>query len=143
MTSQLVSLKILYEQDYDQWLITTLELLRCREVDQLDYEHLIEELEALGNEQKRAVESLLEQIIRHLLFCDYWHSEVERNYHHWQAEVIGFRTQLRRRLTTNLRQHLQQELDDIYQDALKFVQAKTQLEKLPDQCPYSLEEIIN
>lgn len=142
MSSQLVDLKMLYERNYDQWLAATIELLRCRELDQVDYDNLIEELEALENEQKWAVESLLEQIIRQLLFCQYWESELDRNGNHWRAEIIGFRTQLRRRLTTNLRHHLEKELPSIYEDALKFVETKTQLKNLPQDCPYSLEEIL-
>ncbi len=53
------SLSSIYEEDYQQWLDETVLLLKNRQVDSLDYEHLIEELEALGREQKNAVESLV------------------------------------------------------------------------------------
>jgi hypothetical protein len=143
MARQLIALKNIYETDYEGWLQATINLLKTRQLDLLDCEHLIEELEALGNEQKRAVESLLEQIIRHLLLYQYWATKFERNANHWEAEIIGFRTQLRRRLTSNLRHHLVEELPAIYRDALKFVIAKTKLNFLPSECPYTLEQILD
>ncbi len=143
MTEHLTSLKTLYETDYEQWLQETIKLLSDRQFDFVDCENLIEELEALGNEQKRAVESLLEQIIRHLLLYQYWTAEFENNANHWEAEIIGFRTQLQRRLTTNLRNYLVNELPSLYQDALRFIKAKTKLTKLPINCPYTLEQLLD
>ncbi len=43
----------IYEQDYLWWLEETVRLLKERHLNQIDYDHLIEELEELGNEQKR------------------------------------------------------------------------------------------
>jgi hypothetical protein len=59
-------------------------LLRNHQFQQLDLEHLIEELEDLGKEKKNAVASLLEQVIRHLLLLQYWTKEAEHNTIHWQ-----------------------------------------------------------
>jgi len=60
----------------------------------------------LGNEKKNAVESLLQQVIRHLLLYQYWNLEIERNSGHWQAEIYNFRDQLNSKLTSNLRSHI-------------------------------------
>lgn len=144
MINTITDLKTLYETDDAQWLSETIELLKQKRLNDLDLPHLIEELEDLGNEKKRAVESLLEQIIRHLLLCQYWTEESERNRGHWEAEVIGFRTQLKRRLTQNLRNHLEQELPNLYQDALVYVQRKTRFKvNFPEQCPYSLDNLLD
>jgi len=75
---------------------------------QLDLEHLIEELEDLGKEKKNAVASLLEQVIRHLLLLQYWTKETEYNTINWQEEIYNFRTQLKREMTTNLRNYLEE-----------------------------------
>jgi hypothetical protein len=72
-------LKQLYELDDSQWLGETISLLRNHQFQQLDLEHLIEELEDLGKEKKNAVASLLEQVIRHLLLLQYWTKETEYN----------------------------------------------------------------
>jgi len=68
MMQRIHALKQLYDIDDSQWLGETVSLLRFQ---QLDLEHLIEELEDLGKEKKNAVASLLEQIIRHLLLLQY------------------------------------------------------------------------
>jgi hypothetical protein len=47
-----MTIKDLYEQDYLAWLEETAKQLRQRQTDLLDWEHLREEIEALGNEQR-------------------------------------------------------------------------------------------
>ena len=137
-------LKNLYAVDDSQWLEETIELLKNRQLQLLDIENLIEELEDLGNEKKNAVASLLEQIIRHLLLLRYWTSELEYNQVHWQTEIYNFRIQLKRKLTTNLRNYLDYELDTLYKDALGFVKIKTQNSlDLPPECPYSLSQLLD
>lgn len=141
---EITDLKKLYELDDSQWLEETIELLKKQQFDAIDLENLIEELEDLGKEKKNAVASLLEQIIRHLLLLQYWTSESEYNAVHWQGEIYTFRTQLRRRLTTNLRNYLESELNSIYKDALGFVKIKTQNSvRFPPECPYSLDQLLD
>ena len=137
-------LKQLYEIDDSQWLGETVSLLRNHQFSQLDLEHLIEELEDLGKEKKNAVASLLEQVIRHLLLLQYWTKEAEYNTIHWQEEIYNFRTQLGRKMTANLHNYLEEELNSIYQDALGFVKIKTVNTVIfPSQCPYSLEQLLD
>ena len=138
-----IGLTNLYESDYLQWLEETVNLLKSRQLDNLDYDNLIEELEALGRSEKRAVTSLLEQIIRHLLLYQYWKAEHEDNANHWEAEIISFRNQINKYLTTNLYKYLQDNLDSIYNDAKDYVKAKTKLNNLPDRCPYTLEQLLD
>ena len=138
------ALKQLYEIDDSQWLGETISLLRNHQFQQLDLEHLIEELEDLGKEKKNAVASLLEQVIRHLLLLQYWTKETEYNTINWQEEIYNFRTQLRRKITANLRNYLEEELNYIYEDALGFVKIKTANTVIfPSQCPYSLEQLLD
>jgi hypothetical protein len=142
--SVITDLKTLYEIDAHQWLEETIELLKANRFNDLDLENLIEELEALGRNDKNAVESLLEQVIRHLLLLQYWTEKFENNEYHWKAEIIGFRTQLKRKLTTNLRNHLAQELSSLYQDALAYVKQKTGLKvNFPQECPYTFEQLLD
>ncbi|MFB2971702.1 DUF29 domain-containing protein [Aerosakkonema sp. BLCC-F183] len=140
----LTDLKNLYEVDDYQWLEETVKLLKKQQFEDLDLDNLIEELEDLGKEKKNAVASLLEQVIRHLLLLQYWRSESEYNAVHWQEEIYNFRIQLRRRITTNLRNYLESELNSIYKDALGFVKIKTQNSvTFPPECPYSLDQLLD
>ena len=61
----------------------------------------------------------------------------------WRSEISVFRNQLKRKLTTNLKNHLASQMDKLYQDALETVQEKTlSLVDFPSQCPYTLEQIL-
>jgi hypothetical protein len=137
-------LKTLYEIDDSLWLEETIELLKAKKFDALDLENLIEELEDLGNEKKFRVASFLQQIIRHCLLLQFWTSERKYNQAHWQAEIVSFQYQLKRYLTTNLRQYLEQEFEQIYFESVRYVRQKTDNKvNFPDICPYSLEELLD
>ncbi|MHC5826213.1 MAG: DUF29 domain-containing protein, partial [Nostoc sp.] len=110
----IIDLKTLYESNYLQWLEETIKCLKNRQLADIDYENLIEELEDLAKNEKRRVKSLLEQIIRHLLLYQYWDLEKPRNANHWAAEIISFRNKLNEDLSANLRKHLEDNFSIIY-----------------------------
>ena len=140
----ILDLKTLYEIDDSLWLEETIELLKAKNFEALDLENLIEELEDLGNEKKFRVAGFLQQIIRHCLLLQFWTREREYNQAHWQAEIVSFKDKLKRYLTTNLRKYLEQEFDNIYEDAVRYVRQKTDNQvNFPDTCPYSLEELLD
>lgn len=138
-------LKKIYEIDEHLWLEETIKLLKSKQLEELDLEHLIEELEDLGRRDKAKVAGLLEQVIRHLLLLQYWQEEYQYNSGHWKAEVRGFRNQLKRNLTTNLSHFLEKELASIYEDALGYVIEKTEgkLDNLPQNCTYTLDQLLD
>ncbi|TRU67332.1 MAG: DUF29 domain-containing protein [Microcystis viridis Mv_BB_P_19951000_S69] len=137
-------LKTLYEIDDSLWLEATIELLKNKRFDTLDLENLIEELEDLGNEKKFRVASFLQQIIRHALLLQFWASEREYNQGHWESELVNFQDQLNTYLTASLRKYLEQEFDNIYQKAIRYVTKKTNNQvNFPNTCPYSLEELLD
>lgn len=137
-----VSLSQLYEEDYVQWLENMASLLKDGQLSQLDQANLIEELEALGRSERHAVASLTIQILVHLLSYQYWETERERNSRHWQVEILTFRTQLNLKLTKNLRNHLEQNLETYYQKAYKITTLKTQM-SLPKNNPFNLVKILD
>ena len=128
------------DRDYDLWLQHQADLLRQGDFAALDVENLIEELEALVRGEKSAVESLTINIMTHLLYCQHWTSQAMSK-NHWQSEIIAFRTQLESKLTTNLKNHLQQRWEYLYSKAKKIAEIKSGV-KMPDN-PYSLEEILD
>lgn len=137
------NLKELYETDESLWLEQTIELLKQKQFNQLDLENLIEELISLGKRDLAKAKSLLRQIIIHILLLQYWQVEYERNYRHWLGEIKTFRYDLNNHLTTNLTNKLQDDLDNIYQSAVDFVQVKTDLNNFPEKCPYTLAQLLD
>lgn len=137
------NLKKLYEIDEYQWLLKTIELLKNRELNELDIDNLIEELIALSKREKRRVNSLLEQIIIHLLLYQYWKEESLNNANHWRGEIDVFRNQLNDDLSTNLKNELNNNLESLYERALRVVKSKSGLDSFPKNCPYSLTELLD
>ncbi|MDM3855775.1 MAG: DUF29 domain-containing protein [Aphanizomenon gracile PMC649.10] len=138
------NLKKLYKSDYLAWYEMTLEQIKNDQLNDLDVDSLSEVLENLVRDTKRSGESYLRQIIIHLLLIEYWEAE-SINRRHWAAEIVNFRNELETDMTRNLRKHLNEEKENNYQKAIKYVIAKTGLKKntFPEQCPYTLEQLIN
>ena len=138
------NLKKLYKSDYLAWYEMTLEQIKNDQLNDLDLDSLSEVLENLVRDTKRSGESYLRQIIIHLLLIEYWEAE-SINRRHWAAEIVNFRNELETDMTRNLRKHLNEEKENNYQKAIKYVIAKTELKKntFPEQCPYTLEQLIN
>lgn len=57
----------IYEHDYPEWLDITLNQLQNQDLENIDWEHLIEEITALGNEQRWKVEGYRKWLIVTLL----------------------------------------------------------------------------
>ena len=132
----------LYEQDYQLWLETTRQQLQQRDLENLDCEHLREEIEALGNEQKHKVESYLLQLLKHLLLYQYWSVPDSKN--HWEVEIDNFRVQLKRLLRSrSLYNYLLSILEEAYVDAARQARKKSGLTCFPTTCPYTIEQILD
>ncbi|MBS9385289.1 MAG: DUF29 domain-containing protein [Dolichospermum sp. BR01] len=135
-----------YEQDYPEWLEITLNQLQNRDLENVDWEHLIEEITALGNEQRRKVESYLLRLLIHLLLYNYWSSEKDWSGRGWEKEIDNFRLELDLLLESKvLYNHCAKILDKIYIKARNNAIRKSELspEIFPENCPYSLTEILN
>jgi hypothetical protein len=144
MSTQASELKQLYEQDYYLWLEKTIELLKVRKFNQLDWENLIEEIENLGRSEKRAVVSFLKQLIKHLLLYHYWQAERQWSGQGWLEEISNFRFELSQYLDSKtLRNYAEQELNTIYIRARKEAILKSNVVHIPINCPYSLEQILD
>lgn len=123
--------KILYETDYNQWVNETVQQLRERQFDGVDWDNLIEEIEDMGKSQKRALESFLTHLVEHLLKLSYWESEKERNGNHWKSEIVNFRYKIHKRLkeSPSLRPELESIYAEIFPVAIKSVSQLFPLEK--------------
>jgi len=141
-----MTIKDLYEQDYLAWLEETAKQLRQKETDLLDWEHLREEIEALGNEQRHKVDSYLLQLLIHLLLYQYWLSERERCARGWQDEIGNFRVELELLLESKtLCNYFLSRIAVIYPKAVKRVRQKSELPAaiFPETCLYSPEQILD
>jgi hypothetical protein len=133
---------ISYDTDYHQWIEQTVEKLRERRFDDVDWDNLIEEIEDMGKSQRRALESLLTRLLEHLLKLSYWESEKDRSGKHWAAEIVNFRYQIHKRLKDS--PSLNPAMESIYAEVFPVaVKSVSQLCSLPLDARISLELALN
>ncbi len=136
----------LYEQDYYLWIEKTVEQIASQDFQHLDWQHIQEEIEALGIEQRRKVESYLKQLLIHLLLCRYWETEKERCQRGWYIEIANFRDELEFSFRSKtLYNYFLTCIDKVYAKARRQAIRKTELPAtlLPEQCPFTVEEILD
>jgi hypothetical protein len=136
----------LYEQDFYAWARAQADLLRAGRYSDLDLEHLIEEVDELGESLKRSVRSRIRTIIEHLLKLE--HSPAREPRGGWYDTILAQRSNLLDELTASLRREVEPTLPDLYDRARQ--NAATSLRKqgehdgaaaLPATCPYTFHQI--
>jgi len=144
VSSETQSLSQLYETDYLRWLDAMAARLREGAYDALDREHLIEELEAIGRNEKRAAASNLQVLLLHLLK---WQYQPQRRTASWSNTIDTHREQLADALeeSPSLRNVLAQQLEREYGRARRKATRETGLPEIafPQQCPYDLASVLD
>lgn len=133
-----------YSEDFYSWTYEQADLIKKGKFDALDTEHLIEELEDLGNCHYDQLESRLAQLIAHLLK---WQIQYWKQTNSWRATIRIQRKSIEKLLRRNpgLKARLTEALTESWSEARDIAIAETDLpDKLfPAICPYTLDEILN
>ena len=138
----------LYDSDFYQWTQETLRQIQERDFENIDWENLAEEIKALGRAEKNAILSYLEQLLIHLLLYQYW-KPVRYLYTSGWDEIDEFRSRLERILDSkSLSNFFTLQVDSAYLKAKrraikKFVRAGLDAPSFPEQCPYTIEQLLN
>lgn len=142
MTTQVRDLLHLYEQDYSLWLEKTVSLLKNKDFEQLDLEHLIEEIEGLNKSDRREIYNRLVVWFEHQLKLNYWHEELEQNRRGWQLTINEQSRKIKRILkdSPSLKNYVKEIANEAYQDALDNAILITDLrDRFPQQNPFELD----
>ena len=81
----------LYDQDFAVWTSETAQLLRAGRFDEVDIEHVAEEIEDMGKRDKRELHSRLTVLLLHLLK---WNWQPNKQSSGWQSTIITQRAEL-------------------------------------------------
>ena len=139
----------LYDSDFYQWTQETLRQIQERDFENIDWENLAEEIEALGRAEKNAILSYLEQLLIHLLLYQYWKPVRYLYTSGWENEIDEFRSRLERMLASkSLSNFFTLQVDNAYSKAKrraikKFVRAGLDAPIFPEQCPYTIEQLLD
>jgi len=136
----------LYEKDFVAWARHQSELLRARRFDELDLDHLIEEVADLATNQRHAVVGRARRILQHFLKLEFSPATSPRR--GWAETIVTQRTDLEERLTATLHRELEVGMANAYararRDAARDLrQDKVAEDTLPATCPYSLDQVLD
>jgi hypothetical protein len=136
----------LYDRDVLAWSEHQAALLRRvargERVNEVDWDHVVEEIEDVGLSELNAVRSHLLQMLVHLLKLRGWPElDSER---HWRSEIAAFQTGLEDRFSPSMRQRV--DLAKIYARAKRQIDLLRYDDKeaLPSSatCPVTLDQLL-
>jgi hypothetical protein len=133
-----------YDTDFLLWLESQAELLRAKQFERLDLEHLIDEIDAMAGQLKRELAHRLEILLLHLLKFKYQPTHASNG---WRGTVSEQRRRIKRPLKQmpSLRNVIDEYLVDVYDDAVDGAAAETGLPKttFPPTNPFTRQQIFD
>jgi len=133
-----------HDEDFYGWAMTEASLLRQRKWNELDIEHLAEELESMGASEKREIRSRMKQLLKHLLK---WQYQPDLQCRSWKNSIRNQRLELADVIKDNpsLQPTLHEHIKEVYTRALEDAIEETGIYKsnFPNQCPYTFEQIMD
>jgi hypothetical protein len=134
----------LHEQDFHAWTKQQVDVLKSGALQDLDIDHLIEELDSMGASARRELAHRLTLLIGHLLK---WVYQPERRSNSWLATIESQRLEIDDLLQDNpsLKPQLEQLFLKGYTKAVLFAVKETNLPKsaFPDESPFTLGQVLD
>ena len=136
----------LYDRDVLAWSEHQADLLRRlargERVNDVDWEHVVEEIEDVGLSELNAVQSYLRHMLAHLLKVRGWPDSTPVN--HWRGEIVAFQQNALQRFAPSMRQRI--DLGRLYADALEQLEPwqhdATAPLPWPADCPFTLDQLL-
>lgn len=135
-----------YNEDFHAWASQSATLIREGRLSELDLEHIAEELEGMSASERRELLNRLQILVMHLLKYQF---QPERRSKSWKLTIVHQRTAIERLLkqSPSLKRLIEapEEIQDVYQKAVKEAVLETDLEKsvFPLDCPYGTTDLLN
>lgn len=134
----------MYDSDFFGWTRQQAELLKAGKLSDLDTEHLIEEIEAMGRRERRELTQRFEVLLTHLLK---WRYQSEFRGRSWRLTIIEQRRRISKLLAANpsLKPEMESCFLDAYDDARFDAMKETglALNTFPEQSPFVLGDALN
>jgi len=154
-------LKKLYDKDFVLWVEENLKLLKDKQFDLVDWEHLLEEIEDMGNRHLDSVVSFMAVILEHLYKWENYR-ENEKMGNGWIRSINNGRVEILRLFDRypSLKVKSCNEIEYAWKDTVRRLirwfedpenirLAKKYFGRLPtekdfpEKCPYAFEQILN
>ena len=133
-----------YDQDFYGWTVEQVALLQNKQFDQIDLEHIIEEIESMGKAERNQLRNRLTVLLMHLLK---WQYEPSRRCTSWVQTIREQRRAIPRLIKENpsLKSSLADLLLDAYSNAVEDAADETNLpiSLFPTDCPWSYTQFMD
>jgi hypothetical protein len=145
------TLALEYEQDFHSWIEKHINLLKTGNVNDLDKEHLIEELEGMANRDRNELVSHFKILIAHLLKWQFQLNQLNDRWSEfkggsWKATIIEQRSEIQDQLESipSLKRSLEEAVIKAYPKAVSLAAKETGFppKTFPKECPYSVEQLL-
>lgn len=136
----------LYDRDILAWSEHQSALLRRvargERLNDVDWDHVVEEIEDVGLSELNAVRSYLRQMLAHLLKLQGWPESTACD--HWRLELRGFQADAVQRFAPSMRQRI--DMVELYRRAYRQLDGlhlddRAPL-RFPGACPWSLDDLL-
>ena len=133
----------LYKSDFYAWTQTQAKTLKAGIWDALDIENLVEEIEALGRQERQELQNRLGILLGHLLKGQYQPGNRSNS---WRSTIREQRRRIDQLLadSPSLKPFLSEALTRAYQDGLDLAVRETGLgyDAFPEDYPYSFTQVL-
>jgi len=132
-----------YDTDFYAWTQDQAAALRAQEAKTLDWDHLAEEIEDVGNSVRFAIESQLVRLLWHLLKLRY--DPATRPRRGWRVTVDTAREEIAKRARGGLQYYPAAYLPEAYRHARRKAALATErpLADFPEACPWSIAQVLD
>jgi len=139
-----MELTLNYEKDFYLWLMGNSQLLREQRFEEIDADHIAEELESMGRSEKRELISRFAVLFTHLLK---WQFQAVKRSRSWKNTIMVQRLDIKDLLedSPSLHHLIEAKIDKAYEKAKLKAEDETGIDSkfFPRHCPYSLEKILD
>jgi len=129
----------LYEKDVVAWAEQQKEYLKAGQLHKLDIEHLLEEMDDVGNSYKHALESYFKVLICHLLK---WKHQPSQRSCSWVGSINNSRRSIEKIIKKNpsLKNYLQTAFEEEWEIARKWALDEMGMKSnaISSFCPFTL-----
>jgi hypothetical protein len=134
----------LYDEDFFEWTRRSAELLRAGRFEQADVEHIAEEIEDMGKQDLKELNSRVQVLVAHLLK---WQLQPAKRSRSWTSTIVTQRIEIDADLkqSPSLKRKVRSGLPDNYEKAVERAIADTGLALglFPAECPFTVEQILD
>ena len=139
-----MNISTLYETDFNVWIQENITLLKQSRFNEIDADHLIEELEDMAKKDRRELMSRFIILIADLLK---WQYQVTHRSNSWRSSIDENRVQIELLLddVPSLKADFSEVIKDAYQKAVKLAAKESGLESssFPENCCYTENQLLN